>query len=262
MSKGRNKKLVRVGGFMLKERHDELVEYNKQRESRGTYNHEVHYPNDYDEFIEEMVENFGEYEYFGHQIQTIMEKSSLVSVLEPKDIVRAVVEYLLYYSGSDKEIDVVNALQGGIGDYLDEVRPNLPEHILKYIWEIQSLLDERGSNNMTVDKQSIWDYHIKDEIEESMLDPDWVYDNSDDIDTEERLFKTYWHYPIIALDWDKHSVYDYYQDYINWHGDVLESYLFPRSEYHTKSWDRLRLTPRFDALFIDRNEFINNPEGK
>ena len=108
MSKGRNKKLVRAGGFMLKERHDELVEYNKQRESRGTYNHEDHYPNDYDEFIKGMIEHFGEYDYFGHQISSIMEKSTLTSVLEPRDIVRAVVEYLLYYSGSDKEIDVVN----------------------------------------------------------------------------------------------------------------------------------------------------------
>ena len=53
--------MVRAGGFMLKERHDELVEYNKQRESRGIYNHEVQYPNEYDEFIKEMVENFGSY---------------------------------------------------------------------------------------------------------------------------------------------------------------------------------------------------------
>ena len=257
MSRERNKKLVRLGAHLVKERHDEIVEHNKIHHAG-----QDSYPNDYDEFVKGMVVNIGQYDYFGHQLPTIMKDSSLSEAFKEIDIIKAVVEYLLYYSGSDKEIDVVNSLQGGIGDYLDKVRPNLPEYILKYLWEIQSLYDGRGSQNMVINKQYLWDYHIKDEVEERMLDPDWVSENSDDIDTEERLFKTYWHYPMTSLDCGIDSIYDHYDDFIDWYSDDLITYIFPNSEYHTKSWDRLRLTPSFDALFINRNEFIDNPEGK
>ena len=221
------------------------------------------YPNDYDEFVKGMVVNIGQYDYFGHQLPTIIKDSSLSESFKEIDIIRAVVEYLLYYSGSDKQIDVVNTIDlNGLGYYLDKVRPKLPEHLLKYLWGLQSLYDDRGSQNMVINKQYLWDYHIKDEVEERMLDPDWVSENSDDIDTEERLFKTYWHYPMTSLDWGIDSIYDHYDDFIDWYSDDLITYIFPNSEYHTKSWDRLRLTFSFDALFINRYEFIDNPEGK
>jgi hypothetical protein len=258
MSRERNKKLVRLGAHLVKERHDEIVEHNKIHNSG-----QDSYPNDYDEFVKGMVANIGQFDYFGHQLPTIIKDSSLSESFKEIDIIRAVVEYLLYYSGSDKQIDVVNTIDlNGLGDYLDKVRPKLPEHLLKYLWGLQSLYDDRGSQNMVINKQYLWDYYIKDKVEERMLDPDWVSENSDDIDTEERLFKTYWHYPMTSLDWGIDSIYDHYDDFIDWYSDDLITYLFPNSEYHTKSWDRLRLTFSFDALFINRYEFIDNPEGK
>jgi len=261
MSKERNKKLVRLGGHLIKERHDIIKEYNEKSRSLGRKQNDL-YSDDYDTFVRDIANHTGQYDYFGHQLSYILEYSELKDAFTKEIMIKAVVEYLLNYIGSDKEIDVVNTLQGGIGDYLDKVRPKLPEHIIKYLWGLQSLYGDGGSQNMVINKQYLWDYHIKDEVEERMLDPDWVYDNSDDIDTEERLFNTYWYYPIMSLDWDKDSLFDYYDDFIDWYSDDLITYLFPNSEYHTKSWDRLRLTPDFDALFINRNEFIDNPEGK
>lgn len=257
MSIERNKKLVRVGGYLLKERHDELVEHNRIHHAG-----QDSYPNDYDEFVKGMVANIGEYDYFGHQLPTIMSNSSLSESLKDIDIVRAVVEYLLYYSGSDKQIDIINTIKSNsLGDYLEKVRPRLPERIIKYLWQLQSVYDDRGSQKMFINKQDLWDYHIKDEVEERMLDPDWVSENSDDIDFEKRQFDTYWHYPMTSLDWDMNSVYDYYGDYINWYSDELNSFIFPGTTYHSKTWDRMRLNHSFDALFIDRNGFIDNPEG-
>ena len=258
MSKERNKKLVRLGAHLVKERHDEIVEHNKIHNSG-----QDSYPNDYDEFVKGMVANIGQFDYFGHQLPTIIKDSSLSESFKEIDIIRAVVEYLLYYSGSDKQIDVVNTIDlNGLGDYLDKVRPKLPEHLLKYLWGLQSLYGDGGSQNMVINKQYLWDYHIKDEVEERMLDPDWVSENSDDIDFEKRQYDTYWHYPMTSLDWGIDSIYDHYDDFIDWYSDDLITYLFPNSEYHTKSWDRLRLTFSFDALFINRYEFIDNPEGK
>ncbi len=257
MSKERNKKLVRLGGYLIKERHDEIVQHNRIHHAG-----QDSYPNDYDEFVKGMVANIGQYDYFGHQLPSILENSELKDAFTKEIMIKAVVEYLLNYIGSDKQIDVVNTLQGGISDYLDEVRPRLPEHIIKYLWQLQSVYDDRGSQKVFINKQDLWDYYIKDEVEERMLYPDWVYENSDDIDFEKRQFDTYWHYPMTSLDWDMNSVYDYYVDFINWHSDDLGLYLLPNSEYHTKSWDRLRLTPDFDALFIDKNKFIENPEGE
>ena len=46
MSIERNKKLVRIGGYLLKERHDEIVQHN-----RTHYAGQDSYPNDYDEFV-------------------------------------------------------------------------------------------------------------------------------------------------------------------------------------------------------------------
>jgi len=257
MSRERNKKLVRLGAHLVKERHDEIVEHNKIHHAG-----QDSYPNDYDEFVKGMVVNIGQYDYFGHQLPTIMKNSSLSEAFKEIDIIKAVVEYLLHYSGSDKQIDVVNTIDlNGLGDYLDKVRPKLPEHLLKYLWGLQSLYDDGGSQNMVINKQYLWDYYIKDKVEERMLDPDWVYENSDDIDFEKRQFDTYWHYPMTSLDWDMDSVYEYYDDYINWDSDELKSFIFPGTTYHSKTWDRIRLNPSFDALLIDRNGFIDNPEG-
>ena len=261
MSRERNKKLVRLGGHLIKERHDIIKEYNEKSRSLGRKQNDL-YSDDYDTFVRDIANHTGQYDYFGHQLSYILEYSEVKDAFTKEIMIKAVVEYLLNYIGSDKEIDVVNTLQGGIGDYLDKVRPKLPEHIIKYLWGLQSLYGDGGSQNMVINKQYLWDYHIKDEVEERMLDPDWVSENSDDIDTEERLFKTYWHYPMTSLDWGIDSIYDHYDDFIDWYSDDLITYIFPNSEYHTKSWDRLRLTPSFDALFINRNEFIDNPEGK
>ena len=52
MSIERNKKLVRIGGYLLKERHDEIVQHN-----RTHYAGQDSYPNDYDEFVKGMVAN-------------------------------------------------------------------------------------------------------------------------------------------------------------------------------------------------------------
>jgi hypothetical protein len=92
MSIERNKKLVRIGGYLLKERHDELVQHNRIHNAG-----QDSYPNDYDEFVKGMVANIGEYDYFGHQLPTIMSNSSLSESLKDIDIVRAVVEYLLLF---------------------------------------------------------------------------------------------------------------------------------------------------------------------
>ena len=261
MSKERNKKLVRLGGHLIKERHDIIKEYNEKSRSLGRKQNDL-YSDDYDTFVRDIANHTGQYDYFGHQLSYILEYSELKDAFTKEIMIKAVVEYLLNYIGSDKEIDVVNTLQGGIGDYLDKVRPKLPEHIIKYLWGLQSLYGDGGSQNMVINKQYLWDYHIKDEVEERMLDPDWVYDNSDDINFEKRQFDTYWHYPIISLDWDMNSLYDYYDDFINWQNNSLVERIFPSSVYHSKTWDRLRLTPDFDAIFIDRDEFIDNPEGK
>ena len=48
-----------------------------------------------------------------------MSNTSLSESLNDIDIVRAVVEYLLYYSDSDKQIDVINKIKSNsLGDYL------------------------------------------------------------------------------------------------------------------------------------------------
>jgi hypothetical protein len=261
MSKERNKKLVRLGGHLIKERHDIIKEYNEMSRSQGRKQNNL-YSDDYDTFVRDIANHIGQYDYFGHQLSSILESSEVKDAFTKEIMAKGVVEYLLNYIGSDKQIDVVNTLQGGIGDYLEKVRPRLPEHIIKYLWQLQSVYDDRGSQKMFINKQDLWDYHIKDEVEERMLDPDWVSENSDDIDFEKRQYDTYWHYPMTSLDWDKDSVYDYYDDYINWYSDELNSFIFPGTTYHSKTWDRLRLTPDFDAIFIDKNEFIENPEGK
>jgi hypothetical protein len=257
MSRERNKKLVRLGAYLVKERHDEIVEHNKIHHAG-----QDSYPNDYDEFVKGMVTNIGQYDYFGHQLPTIMKNSSLSEAFKEIDIIKAVVEYLLYYSGSDKKIDVVNALNDEHAEYLEKVQPLLPEHLIKYLWGAQSLNYNVGNEIIIINKEDLWDHYIKDEVEERMLDPDWVDENSDDIDYEELTFRDYWHYPITSLEWDYNKTYDYYSDYINWQSDSLVERIFPSSVYHTKTWDRLRLTPDFDAIFIDRNEFPDNPQGK
>jgi len=61
MSRERNKKLVRLGAHLVKERHDEIVEHNKIHKSG-----QDSYPNDYDEFVKGMVANIGQFDYFGH----------------------------------------------------------------------------------------------------------------------------------------------------------------------------------------------------
>ena len=53
-----------------------------------------------------------------------------------------------------------------------------------------------------------------------------------------------------SLDWDMNSVYDYYGDYINWYSDELNSFIFPGTTYHSKTWDRIRLNHSFDALSL------------
>jgi hypothetical protein len=257
MSRERNKKLVRLGAYLVKERHDEIVEHNKIHHAG-----QDSYPNDYDEFVKGMVTNIGQYDYFGHQLPNIMKNSSLSEAFKEIDIIKAVVEYLLYYSGSDKKIDVVNALNDEHAEYLEKVQPLLPEHLIKYLWGAQSLNYNVGNEIIIINKEDLWDHYIKDEVEERMLDPDWVDENSDDIDYEELTFRDYWHYPITSLEWDYNKTYDYYSDYINWQSDSLVERIFPSSVYHTKTWDRLRLTPDFDAIFIDRNEFPDNPQGK
>ena len=261
MSKERNKKLVRLGGYLIKERHDIIKEYNEMSRSQGIKQNDL-YSDDYDTFVRDMANHIGQYDYFGHQLSSILGTSEVKDAFTKEIMIKAVVEYLLNYIGSDKQIDVVNTLQGGISDYLDEVRPRLPEHIIKYLWQLQSVYDDRGSQEMFINKQDLWDYHIKDEVEGRMSDPDWVDENSDDIDFEKRQFDTYWHYPMTSLDWDMNSVYDYYGDYINWYSDELDSFIFPGTTYHSKTWDRIRLNHSFDAFFIDRNGFIDNPEGE
>ena len=261
MSKERNKKLIRIGGHLLKERHDRVVEYNEMSRSQGR-GQNGHYSDDYDTFVRDIAKHIGQYDYFGHQLSTILASSEVKDVFTKEIMAKGVVEYLLNYIGSDKEIDVVNALNHEHVEYLEKVRPRLPEHIIKYLWGMESINYESRNGIKLIDKEGLWDYHIKDEVEERMLDPDWVYDNSDDIDFEKRQFDTYWYYPMISLDWDMNSVYDYYDDFINWQNNSLIGRIFPSSVYHSKTWDRLRLTPDFDAIFIDKNEFIENPEGK
>ena len=261
MSKERNKKLIRIGGHLLKERHDIIKEYNEMSRSQGRKRNNL-YSDDYDTFVRDIANHIGQYDYFGHQLPYILESSELKDAFTKEIMIKAVVEYLLNYIGSDKEIDVVNALNGEHVEYLEKVRPRLPEHIIKYLWGMESFNYEARNGIKLIDKEGLWDYHIKDEVEERMLDPDWVYDNSDDINFEKRQFDTYWHYPIISLDWDMNSLYDYYDDFINWQNNSLVGRIFPSSVYHSKTWDRLRLTPDFDAIFIDRGEFIDNPEGK
>lgn len=261
MSKERNKKLVRLGGHLIKERHDIIKEYNEMSRSHGRKQNNL-YSDDYDTFVRDIANHIGQYDYFGHQLSSILESSEVKDAFTKEIMAKGVVEYLLNYIGSDKEIDVVNTLNDEHAEYLEKVRPRLPEHIIKYLWGMESFYYEARNGIVLIDKEGLWDYHIKDEVEERMLDPDWVYDNSDDIDTEERLFNTYWYYPIMSLDWDKDSLFDYYDDFINWQSNSLVERIFPSSVYHSKTWDRLRLTPDFDAIFIDRNEFIDNPEGK
>jgi len=261
MSKERNKKLVRLGGHLIKERHDIIKEYNEMSRSQGRKQNNL-YSDDYDTFVRDIAIHIGQYDYFGHQLSSILESSEVKDAFTKEIMAKAVVEYLLNYIGSDKEIDVVNTLNDGHAEYLEKVRPTLPEHLIKYLWGMESFSYEARNGIELIDKEGLWDYHIKSEVEERMLDPDWVYDNSDDVDTEKRLFNTYWYYPIMSLDWDKYSLFDYYDDFINWQSNSLVERIFPSSVYHSKTWDRLRLTPDFDAIFIDKNEFIDNPEGK
>jgi thymidylate synthase len=115
MSKERNKKLIRIGGHLLKERHDSIVEYNEMSRSQGRGQNGL-YSDDYDTFVRDMANHIGQYDYFGHQLPYILESSELKDAFTKEIMIKAVVEYLLNYIGSDKQIDVVNTLQGGIGD--------------------------------------------------------------------------------------------------------------------------------------------------
>ena len=261
MSKNISKKLIRLGGHLVKERHDNVVEYNKMSRSQGRKQNNL-YSDDYDTFVRDLANHIGQYDYFGHQLSSILENSELKDGFTKEIMTKAVVEYLLNYIGSGKEIDVVNALNDEHTEYLEKVRPRLPEHLIEYLWRLQSLRDEGYSSDALIYKKDLWDYHIKDEVEERMLDSDWVDDNSGDIGYEELTFRDYWHYPMTSLDWDINETYDYYDDFINWQSGGLVGRIFPSSVYHSKTWDRLRLTPDFDAIFIDKNEFLKNPEGK
>lgn len=261
MSKNISKKLIRLGGYLLKERHDKIVEYNEMSRSQGRKQNSL-YSDDYDTFVRDVANHIGEYDYFGHQLSSILETSEIRDGFTKETMAKAVVEYLLNYIGSDKKIDVVNALNDEHAEYLEKVQPLLPEHLIKYLWGAQSLNYNVGNEIIIINKEDLWGHYIKDEVEERMLDPDWVDENSGDIGYEELTFRDYWHYPITSLEWDYNKTYDYYSDYINWQSDSLVERIFPSSVYHTKTWDRLRLTPDFDAIFIDRNEFPNNPQGE
>jgi len=116
MSKNISKKLIRLGGYLLKERHDKIVEYNEMSRSQGRDQNNL-YSDDYDTFVRDVANHIGEFDYFGHQLSSILENSEIRDGFTKETISKAVVEYLLSYIGSDKKIDVVNALNDGHAEY-------------------------------------------------------------------------------------------------------------------------------------------------
>jgi hypothetical protein len=129
----REKGHFKIAEHMLRERHSELVDHNKQREEEGLL--QGGYPNDYDEFIHYLKSNFPKYDYY-HQLNVMQNIGYFDRYsIPPFYGVKLLTEYILNYQneGEQQRIDVVP--KDELWDYVKEQYFDCSKDFFEHIWD-------------------------------------------------------------------------------------------------------------------------------
>jgi hypothetical protein len=207
--KNLDKRHLRVAEKILRQRHKEIIEYNRKK-----FKTETGYPEDFDEFIEVFKKGFPKYDFF-HQINVIITKGDVEKLLLPQSfVIKILSEFILNHNneGEQQRVDVVP--KDELWDYVKDQYFDCSDDFFEHIWD-EVLTGRRNYWNEGI-KERMWE-EIVGEVEERMEDEEWQEENAAEFDSlsqEEDYFMSYWHYPLQSLGWDKWQLCDWYRYYI------------------------------------------------
>lgn len=247
----------KLAEVILKERHRELVQYNKKRDEESSAPIEGGYPNDYDEFIQKLKRDFPKYDYF-HQIEVMIREGMFDTYAIPVFFsIKLLTEYILNYQneGEEQRVDIVP--KDEIWDYIKEQYFDCSREFFEHMWdEVLSGRTNYWNENV---KERMWN-ELQPELEERMGDEEWQEENGvefESLSNEESYFYSYWHYPLQNFGWDEMMLCDFYKEYIS-EGDIMGYFFEDGSKYDSRhnAWGKFMMGDLGWGYVINRNKLF------
>jgi hypothetical protein len=217
-----------------------LMYYYKQKKAHYEKNEKELLP--FDEWVDHLKKTYPSYGDFGHAVQVTATNSPILDGLSTEQKIKVLSDYILNHNegGKKHRIDVVTENQ--LSDYVEDrlYDLNCTDTFFELVWD-NILQDKRNRWNENI-KGRMW-MEIKDEVLDKMEDEEWQEENAisfDSIDREEDYFKSYWHYPIQNLGWDKMELCDWYGYYLDY-TEVVNFISKNKATYDYNLWSEFPL---------------------
>lgn len=129
-----------------------------------------------------------------------------------KDAIKLMYEFIFNYKNSGKRVGFDVVSDNDVYWYMRDRLFNCDDNFFQYVWDV--FISDRSNYWNEQLKDRFWG-EIEDEVIEKMEDEGWQEENGitfDSLEQEKSYFKTYWHYPIDSLGWDRDQLCDYYRD--------------------------------------------------
>jgi hypothetical protein len=129
-----------------------------------------------------------------------------------KDAIKLMYEFIFNYKNSGKRVGFDVVSDNDVYWYMRDRLFNCDDKFFEYVWDV--FISDRSNYWNEQLKDRFWG-EIEDEVIEKMEDEEWQEENGvtfDSLEREKSYFKTYWHYPIDSLGWDRDQLCDYYRD--------------------------------------------------
>ena len=136
----------------------------------------------------------------------------LLSEIPIKDAIKWMYEFIFNYKNNGKGIEVEVISDDEFWWYVRDKLFNCDDKFFEFVWDV--FISNRSNYWNEGIKDRFWG-DIQDEVVEKMEDEEWQEENGvtfDSLEQEKSYFKTYWHYPMDSLGWDRDQLCDYYKD--------------------------------------------------
>jgi hypothetical protein len=208
------------------------------------------FPETYDKFIHTIIYSIGgnEESYYIDRIFNGVTNDGPANPLlidfKNEEGLKMIYEYLFNYRNSGKwiNLEVINDVD--INYFLIDKIFRCDDSFFEFVWD-KLIGDERNQWNQNL-KDRLWG-EIEDEVSEKMEDEEWQEENGvsfDSLEREKSYFKSYWHYPLDSLGWDKDDLCEYYKDIMG--TDRVINTFF---EYRTKNKSEVFFDGTFYYIF-------------
>ncbi len=229
---------------VIKYKYKQLYQHNLERNGQD-YVDNV-YPKSFDDYVSYLKDSFGDGDaVFGTELSRMLNTDNpLIENIPLPDVAENVINYILNHKEPQKKFRIHIIPENDIFYFINKEIFTCDDKFFEFVWD--KLIGEgRNYWNESL-KDKLWG-EIESEVEEKMDDEEWQEENGvtfDGLEREESYFKTYWHYPIQSLGWDKYELCEFYKDVIG------EERLYKVIKtYVTENKDKVYLGDTFYYIF-------------